>query len=192
MAEFPSDEEVEVAEESDVPDLEDEEYEVDYIVDSRIRQYGNKSVLEYFIHWKGYPKEERTWTLADQFDEDDPPVLAFHRNHPNKARKNQKTVHDMLMSGAAKQAVASSKLQLSSRSKPNKVAKAAPGKENRQTKRPKVVARSDSGNFIVPGEEDGANDSSADYQEWESSKSDSFIDEDEDDEPGGLLPARTY
>ncbi|KIM62378.1 hypothetical protein SCLCIDRAFT_119612, partial [Scleroderma citrinum Foug A] len=38
----------------------DEEYEVDYIVASRIY----RCQLQYLVHWKGYEEHERTWEPA--------------------------------------------------------------------------------------------------------------------------------
>jgi len=34
----------------------------------------------------GYGKEDRSWTLASQFEEDDPPVQDFYKKHPFKPR----------------------------------------------------------------------------------------------------------
>jgi len=45
--------------------------------------------LEYLIHWKDYGSDDDSWTTADQFDDDDPPVLEFYKNNPNAARVGQ-------------------------------------------------------------------------------------------------------
>jgi len=37
------------------------EYEVEAILNKRLRKYGRGSRIEYLIHWKGYPSEEDTW-----------------------------------------------------------------------------------------------------------------------------------
>lgn len=66
--------------------LEDEEYDVEYIVKSRFRRTRGKRVLEYLIHWKGYDTAEDSWTTADQFDDDDPPVLKFYEENPTAAK----------------------------------------------------------------------------------------------------------
>ena len=66
--------------------LDDEEYEIDYIVDSRFRNTRGNKVLEFLIHWSGYDVSDRSWTAADQFDDDDPPVEEFYRKHPKKPR----------------------------------------------------------------------------------------------------------
>jgi hypothetical protein len=65
-------------------ELGEEEYEIDSIVDSRIRKFRGKPVLEYRVHWKGYDTDEDSWTIADQFDDDDPPVLDFYKKNPQK------------------------------------------------------------------------------------------------------------
>ena len=45
------------------PELVDEvpEYEVEYIVDHQMKGTGRRAKREYLVHWRGYPKEERTW-----------------------------------------------------------------------------------------------------------------------------------
>jgi hypothetical protein len=65
-------------------ELGEEEFEIDSIVDSRIRKFRGKPVLEYRVHWKGYDTDEDSWTTADQFDDDDPPVLDFFKKYPKK------------------------------------------------------------------------------------------------------------
>jgi len=72
-----------VASDSDI-ELGEEEFEIDSIVDSRIRKLKGKPFLEYRVHWKGYDSDEDSWTAANQFDEDDPPVLEFYKKHPSK------------------------------------------------------------------------------------------------------------
>ena len=75
-----------MASDADDADLDDEEYEIDTIDDSRFRKTANRRILEFLIHWKGYPSSEDSWTPASQFDADDPPVLAFYAEHPTKPR----------------------------------------------------------------------------------------------------------
>nr|XP_019014690.1 DNA repair protein Rad8 [Kwoniella pini CBS 10737]OCF53471.1 DNA repair protein Rad8 [Kwoniella pini CBS 10737] len=65
-------------------DLGEEEYEVEYIVDSRYIKFRGKKNLEYLIHWTGYSKKDRSWTQASQFENDDPPVLSFYTKNPTK------------------------------------------------------------------------------------------------------------
>jgi hypothetical protein len=66
------------------PELGDEEFEIDSIIDSRIRKIRGRPFLEYRVHWKGYDSDEDSWTPADQFDDDDPPVLDFFKKYPSK------------------------------------------------------------------------------------------------------------
>ena len=47
--------------------------------------------VEFYIHWKGYDKNERSWTLASQFEVDDPPVIEFYSKHPDKPRLGVKS-----------------------------------------------------------------------------------------------------
>ena len=37
------------------------EFEVDSILNHRIRKYGRGSRLEYLVHWKGYESHDDTW-----------------------------------------------------------------------------------------------------------------------------------
>ncbi len=97
-----ADNQPEPVEESDdeaVPELEDEEYEIDYIVDSRWVTYQGSAVFEYYIHWKDYPEEDRSWTNGDQLEDDDPPVLDFYKKYPRKPRRNQKTIFSLMGRG---------------------------------------------------------------------------------------------
>ncbi|EKD04517.1 DNA repair protein rad8 [Trichosporon asahii var. asahii CBS 8904] len=174
------------SEESDVPDLEEEEYEVEYIVKSRLKQYGKKVVLEYFIHWKNYPEEERTWTLADQFDDDDPPVVAFYEKNPRAPRRGQDTPFSLLM---GKKAATQTPVKKAPKpaAKATKPAKApAPGKENRAIKKPRVD-ESDEDEFVPPEDDDVKDDDDDDYDDAVASESDGpaddFDEEDEDSEP---------
>lgn len=181
------------SEESDVPDLEEEEYEVDYIVKSRLSQYGKNTVLEYFIHWKGYPDEERTWTLADQFDDDDPPVVAFYKKHPRAPRRGQSTPFSLLMGkggATAKSAPAPRTTPRTTKATSKAVTKKAPapGKENREVKKPRVAARSESEDFVPPEVEDDKEDEEDDdFDDNAASESEDAAEdvdeEDEDSEP---------
>jgi len=58
----------------------DEEYEVEAILDSRIR----RNHLEYYIHWRGYPISERTWEPAACVKNSPDLVREFHLQHPHK------------------------------------------------------------------------------------------------------------
>lgn len=75
-------------------ELGDEEYEIDYIVNSRFRSTRGRRILEYLIHWKDYPVEDRSWTLASQFEDDDPPVAEFYAKNPKKPRIGPSSTHE--------------------------------------------------------------------------------------------------
>lgn len=58
----------------------EELYTVERILDSRWQ----RDSLQYFVHWEGYPIEERTWAHASDLSDQDPLVIAFHTKYPNK------------------------------------------------------------------------------------------------------------
>ncbi|RHW30551.1 hypothetical protein D1B31_23670 [Neobacillus notoginsengisoli] len=76
----------------EVTEGREEEYEVDYVVDSRKR--GNR--LEYLIHWKGYTDEDRTWEPAGNLGNASDAVAAFHRANPSAPRKLRMAYLDFL------------------------------------------------------------------------------------------------
>ena len=57
----------------------EEEYEVDYIVDS---WYKGKH-LEYLVHWKGWSDTDCTWEPLGHLDNAADTVSAFHAKHPS-------------------------------------------------------------------------------------------------------------
>ena len=57
----------------------DDEYEVDYLVDSRLKGRS----MEYLVHWKGYPEEDRTWESAKNLANAKEVVASFHIQFPN-------------------------------------------------------------------------------------------------------------
>ena len=59
------------------------EYEVDEILDSRIKY----KKLQYFVNWKGYSVDERTWEPASHLANSPNLVANFHAKYPNKPRK---------------------------------------------------------------------------------------------------------
>jgi len=75
----------------EIPELGEEEYEIDCIVNSRFRTARGQCVLEFLIHWKGYADEDRSWTPASQSEEDDPPVVQFYLKQPGKPGIGQKS-----------------------------------------------------------------------------------------------------
>ncbi|KAG1884421.1 hypothetical protein F4604DRAFT_1522316, partial [Suillus subluteus] len=42
--------------------------------------------LEYLVHWKGFPREEREWLKSSELQHASEAVAEFHRNHPAKPR----------------------------------------------------------------------------------------------------------
>ena len=59
-----------------------EEQEVEEILDSRLR----RDHLEYLVHWKGFPREEREWKKSTELEHARDAVTDFHRAHPAKPR----------------------------------------------------------------------------------------------------------
>ena len=63
-----------------------EEYEVESILDSQIRQ----GKLEYFVHWRAYPISERTWEPVSNLNNAAEKIRIFHHQHPMQPRTNHK------------------------------------------------------------------------------------------------------
>lgn len=59
-----------------------EEYEVEKVLDSR-RKWGK---LEYFVHWRGYDINERTWEPAENLVNAPQKVQEFHQRYPQKPK----------------------------------------------------------------------------------------------------------
>ena len=68
---------------SNVTEDRDEEYEVDYVVDSR---YKGKH-LEYLVHWKGWSDTDRTWEPVSNLGNAGAAVHDFHTSHPSAPRR---------------------------------------------------------------------------------------------------------
>ncbi|KAJ7664799.1 hypothetical protein B0H17DRAFT_951848, partial [Mycena rosella] len=49
--------------------------------------------LEYFVHWKGYPKEEDSWEPVENLKDNDGVLDEFHRTHPSAPRPKPRNVH---------------------------------------------------------------------------------------------------
>ena len=64
------------------PDLinDEEEYEVEQILDSRIRGHNRK--IQYLVKWMGYPDSDNQWLDADQVTADDA-IREFKKRRPN-------------------------------------------------------------------------------------------------------------
>ena len=61
----------------------DEEYEVDYIVASRIY----RRQLQYLVYWKGYEEHEHTWEPASNVKNAPLVVEHFYKENPSASRK---------------------------------------------------------------------------------------------------------
>ena len=61
----------------------EEEYKVEYVVDSR---YKGKR-LEYLIHWKGWSDTDRTWEPVSNLGNAAAAVHDFHTSHPSAPRR---------------------------------------------------------------------------------------------------------
>ena len=57
---------------------EEVEYEVESILDSRFR----RGLLQYLVHWKGYPREDDTWEPASHLTNSSQLVEIFHQQNP--------------------------------------------------------------------------------------------------------------
>ena len=66
-----------------VSEEHDEEYEVDYIVASRMY----RRQLQYLVHWKGYEEHEHTWELASNVKNAPLVVERFYKENPSAPRK---------------------------------------------------------------------------------------------------------
>lgn len=59
-----------------------DEYEVEYIVDSRV----HRRKLQYLVHWKNYSIMDRTWEPASHLKNSRALIDKFHKEHPNKPK----------------------------------------------------------------------------------------------------------
>jgi Chromo (CHRromatin Organisation MOdifier) domain len=66
-----------------VTEERDEEYEVEYVVDSRLK----RGKLEYLVHWKGYGDEDRTWEPEANLENCRDLVQDYHKRKPSAPRK---------------------------------------------------------------------------------------------------------
>ena len=64
---------------SNVTEDREEEYEVEYVVDSRYKG----RCLEYLIHWKGWSDTDRTWEPVSNLGNAAATVCDFHASHPS-------------------------------------------------------------------------------------------------------------
>ena len=66
-----------------VSEEQDEEYEVDYIVASRIY----RCQLQYLVHWKGYKEHEHTWEPVSNVKNAPLVVECFYKENPSAPQK---------------------------------------------------------------------------------------------------------
>lgn len=57
-----------------------QEYEVEYIVDSRI----HRNSLQYLVHWKGYTTMDRTWESVKNLSNSKKLIQKFHQENPSR------------------------------------------------------------------------------------------------------------
>ena len=72
------------------PDGDNEEYEVEVLLDSRISKRG-RGRLEYLVKWKGYPNEESTWEPKENLKNSQKAITEFHKNNPSAPRRIRMT-----------------------------------------------------------------------------------------------------
>ena len=68
---------------SNVTEDREEEYEVEYVVDS---WYKGKR-LEYLVHWRGWSATDRTWEPVSNLGNAAATVRDFHASHPSAPRR---------------------------------------------------------------------------------------------------------
>jgi RNase H-like domain found in reverse transcriptase/Integrase zinc binding domain/Chromo (CHRromatin Organisation MOdifier) domain/Integrase core domain len=71
------------------PDIVDAEevYEVQEILDTRVRKRGRYEYRQFLVSWKGYPSEDNTWQDEDDLEDAADVVADFKRRHPAWSRR---------------------------------------------------------------------------------------------------------
>ena len=69
-----------------VEESEDDEYEVEEVMDSRVSGRGGGR-LEYLVKWKNYPVEESTWEPAENLSNAKREMQKFHKANPSAPRR---------------------------------------------------------------------------------------------------------
>ena len=83
---------------------EEEHYDVDYIVDSRIRKVGRNSFLEWRVHWLDYTHADDTWQRIDTFAvESFDKIQAFYKTCAGR-RKPGWDIHEAILREREQQA----------------------------------------------------------------------------------------
>ena len=67
------------------PEIKDsaQEWEVERIVDKRVKQKGRRQRTEYLVLWKGYPEWDRTWEPEENLKNSQEAIQEFHQSHLN-------------------------------------------------------------------------------------------------------------
>jgi Chromo (CHRromatin Organisation MOdifier) domain len=65
---------------------DDLEYEVEAILDSRIRKQRSKRQMEYLISWKGYGSKENSWLLKKNLLHSNELIREFHDKYKDKPK----------------------------------------------------------------------------------------------------------
>jgi hypothetical protein len=64
---------------------EEEQYEIDAILD--MRRYGKKKMLQYLVHWKGYPHVDNSWVNHKDINASDL-LKEFYHDTPIKQQRD--------------------------------------------------------------------------------------------------------
>jgi hypothetical protein len=62
-------------------DTGEEAWEVDRVVDKRVRRYGRQQRTEYLVLWKGYPEWEKTWEPEKNLRTAQRAIQQYERSH---------------------------------------------------------------------------------------------------------------
>ena len=65
----------------------EEAWEVEEVVNKRVRKRGRASTVEYLVRWKGYPDWEKTWEPAKNLEGAEEAVVAYEASTRAAARR---------------------------------------------------------------------------------------------------------
>ena len=65
------------------PDIvdEEEEWEVERILNKKVRKYRNKVFVRYLVLWKGYPEWEATWERSEHLKHSETLIKEYEDKH---------------------------------------------------------------------------------------------------------------
>ena len=73
--------------EEEITDVDDGNYEVEELLDSRISKKGRgQQQLEYLVKWKNYPLKEASWEPKQNLKNAQESIVEFHIKHPGSPR----------------------------------------------------------------------------------------------------------